>query len=90
MSQAIVNPADLRKFAKALDRFSNELQSQMLMLKGQLNNLGQSWRDQEHEKFSQEFEHTLIATNRFLEATRLHVPFLMRKADRAEEYLRQR
>jgi uncharacterized protein YukE len=90
MSQAIVNPADLRKFAKSLDRFSNELQSQMLMLKGQLNNLGQSWRDQEHEKFTQEFEQTLIATNKFLEATRLHVPFLMRKADRAEEYLRQR
>jgi uncharacterized protein YukE len=90
MSQAIVNPADLRKFAKALDRFSNELQTQMLMLKGQLNHLGESWRDQEHEKFTQEFEQTLIATNRFLEATRLHVPFLMRKADRAEEYLRQR
>ena len=90
MSQAIVDPGDLRKFARNLDRFSNELQNQMLMLRGQLNGLGSTWRDQEHEKFAQEFDQTLMATNRFLEAARAHVPFLMRKAERAEEYLRQR
>ena len=28
--------------------------------------------------------------NRFIEVAEEHVPFLMRKADRAEEYLRQR
>lgn len=90
MSQAIVDPSELRRFAHNLERFSSELQGQMLMLRGQLNGLGQSWRDQEHEKFTQEFEQTLAATNRFLEATREHVPFLLRKAERAEEYLRQR
>jgi uncharacterized protein YukE len=90
MSQAIVDPNELRRFAQNLDRFSNELESQMLMLRGQLNNLGQSWRDQEHEKFSQEFDQTLLVTSRFLEAARLHVPFLMRKAERVEDYLRQR
>ena len=31
-----------------------------------------------------------MATNRFLEAARAHAPFLLRKADRVEEYLRQR
>ncbi|MEX0676240.1 MAG: WXG100 family type VII secretion target [Pirellulales bacterium] len=90
MSQAIVDPQDLRRFAHQLERFSSDLQNQMLVLRGQLTGLGQSWRDQEHEKFVQEFEQTLIATNRFLEATRLHIPFLLRKAERAEEYLRQR
>jgi len=90
MSQAIVDPNELRRFAHNLERFSTELQNQMLVLRGQLNGLGQSWRDQEHEKFTQEFEQTLMATNRFLEATRLHVPFLLRKAERVEEYLRQR
>jgi uncharacterized protein YukE len=90
MSQAIVDPAELRRFAHNLERFSTELQSQMLILRGQLNGLSQSWRDQEQVKFADEFEQTLIATNRFLEATRLHVPFLLRKAERVEEYLRQR
>ncbi len=90
MSQAIVDPIELRRFAQNLDRFSNELESQMLMLKGQLNNLSQTWRDQEQEKFTGEFEQTLLATNRFLESARQYVPFLMRKAERVEDYLRQR
>lgn len=90
MSQAIVDPEELRRFARQLERFSSELQNQMLVLRGQLNGLGQSWRDQEHEKFVQDFDQTVIATNRFLEATRQHVPFLLRKAERAEDYLRQR
>jgi uncharacterized protein YukE len=90
MSQAIVDPNELRRFAHNLERFSGELQNQMLILRGQLNSLGQTWRDQEHEKFTAEFDQTLAATNRFLEAARMHVPFLMRKAERIEEYLRQR
>ena len=90
MSQAIVDPNELRRFAHNLERFSTELQNQMLVLRGQLNGLGQSWRDQEQVKFTEEFEQTLIATNRFLEATRAHVPFLLRKAERVEDYLRQR
>jgi uncharacterized protein YukE len=90
MSQAIVDPNELRRFAHNLERFSSELENQMLVLRGQLYGLGQTWRDQEHEKFVGEFEQTLAATNRFLEATRQHVPFLLRKADRAEDYLRQR
>jgi uncharacterized protein YukE len=90
MSQAIVDPEELRRFARQLERFSNELENQMLALRGQLTTLGQSWRDQEHEKFLQDFEQTLIATNRFVEATRTHIPFLLRKAERAEDYLRQR
>ena len=90
MSQAIVDPAELRRFAHNLERFTSELESQMSALRGQLINLGQSWRDQEHEKFAQEFDETLLATSRFVEATERHIPFLLRKADRVEEYLRQR
>lgn len=90
VSQAIVDPNELRRFARNLERFSAELQNQMLMLRGQLNTLGQSWRDQEQVKFTEEFELTLAATNRFLESAQQHVPFLLRKADRVEEYLRQR
>ena len=32
----------------------------------------------------------MLVLNRFLEVADEHVPFLLRKADRAEEYLRQR
>jgi uncharacterized protein YukE len=90
MAQAVVDPAELKRFANNLKHFSSELQSQMALLRSQMMNLGQSWRDQEHEKFVTEFEQTLQVVGRFTEAAGLHIPFLLRKAERIEEYLHQR
>lgn len=90
MGQAIVDPGELRRFAGSLRRFTAELQSQLTVLHGQAKSLESTWRDQEHQKFIQEFEQTMVALKRFVEATQEHVPFLLRKADRADEYLNQR
>jgi uncharacterized protein YukE len=90
MPQAIVDPGELRRFAVNLKQFNGELMSQMTVLHGQLMGLGQSWRDRENEKFVEEFEQTLLVMKRFVEATNQHVPFLLRKAERVEEYLQQR
>jgi uncharacterized protein YukE len=90
MPQAIVDPAELRRFAHNLKQFNNELQNQIAVLHGQLINLGATWRDQEHLKFTEEFEQTIQVISRFVEATDEHIPFLLRKAERAEEYLQQR
>lgn len=90
MSQANVDPGELRRFALSLKHFNTELQAQMQMLGGQLQGLSQTWRDREHDKFVEEFQQTMQVIARFVEATDQHVPFLLRKADRAEEYLRQR
>jgi len=90
MGQAIVDPGELRRFAMQLRQFNNDLLGQMTVLHGQLIGLGQSWRDREHDKFVEEFEQTMTAVARFVEATNQHVPFLMRKAERVEEYLQQR
>jgi len=90
MGQAIVDPAELRRFALQLRQFNNDLLNQMTVVHGQLLGLGQSWRDREHDKFVEEFEQTLTVVARFVEATNQHVPFLLRKADRVEEYLQQR
>ena len=90
MAQAIVDPGELRRFAVNLKQFNSELLNQMTVLHGQLMGLGQSWRDREHDKFVEEFEQTLLVIKRFVEATNQHVPFLLRKAERVEEYLQQR
>ena len=90
MSQAIVDPDELRRFANGLKRFNNELENQMLALQGQLKSLSETWRDQEQQRFADEFQQTMLSISRFLEATEEYVPFLLRKADRVEEYLRQR
>ncbi|MCC6416955.1 MAG: WXG100 family type VII secretion target [Gemmataceae bacterium] len=90
MPQAIVDPVELRRFAQNVKQFSNDLHQQLLVLHGQMVGLGATWRDQEHEKFSKEFEQTLLMLQRFMEAAEHYVPFLLRKADRIEEYLQQR
>ncbi len=90
MSQAVVDPAELRRFAHNLKRFSEDLEMSLTGLHGQMLTLGESWRDQEHAKFVEEFEQTLKSLHRFKEAADLHVPFLVHKAERIEEYLHQR
>lgn len=90
MPQAIVDPGELRRFAQNLKQFNNELRERMGALHGQLIGLGDTWRDQEHEKFVQEFEQTLHVIGAFIETADQHIPFLLRKAQRVEEYLQQR
>ena len=90
MGQAIVDPAELRRFAGALRKFSDEVVAQMQMVQRQLAGLSSTWRDQEQQKFQEEFEQTVKVLQKFLKASEIHVPFLMRKADRIDEYLQQR
>ena len=52
--------------------------------------LGSSWQDQEHEKFAEEFVTTMKALKRFVEISEKHTPFLLKKAQRIDEYLAQR
>ena len=90
MAQAIVDPSELRRFAQSLKQFNAELRDRLAGLHGQLMGLGDTWRDQEHEKFAQEFEQTMNVLAAFVEHADLHIPFLLRKAERVEEYLHQR
>jgi uncharacterized protein YukE len=90
MSKAIVDPVELRRFAQDLKRFNTELQAQMAALHGRLVNLGETWRDQEHVKFAEEFHNTMKTLARFTDLSGQHIPFLLRKAERIEQYLQQR
>jgi uncharacterized protein YukE len=90
MSKAIVDPAELRRFAQNLKHFNGELQHQLSVLQGQFAGLGDTWRDQEHDHFAQDFAETMQVLLRFMETSRQHIPYLLRKAERIEEYLNQR
>ena len=89
MAQAIVDPIELRRFAHHLKQFNAEMRDRVAALHGQLIGLGDTWRDQEHDKFTQEFEETMHVVKHFLETSDQHVPLLLRKAERIEEYLQQ-
>jgi len=90
MAQAIVDPAELRRFASNLNQFNTELGERLAALHGQMTSLGDTWRDQEHEKFAQEFEQTMMVLERYMENISNHIPYLLRKAELIEEYLLRR
>ena len=90
MSKAVVDPGEVRRFAQSLKQFNTELRDRMATLHGQLMALGDTWRDQEHEKFAEEFTQTMHVLHAFVEVADQHIPFLLRKAERIEQYLQQR
>lgn len=90
MAQAVVNPEDLRRFAAMLRDFNADMQARLGALSGNLQALSESWRDQEQQKFAEEFQEHFRMAARFVEANEHHIPYLLRKAERIEEYLQQR
>ncbi|MCW8130075.1 MAG: WXG100 family type VII secretion target [Planctomycetota bacterium] len=90
MAKAIVDPVELHRFAVELKRFNTDLQGQVTTLHRQFTKLGETWRDQEHAKFAEEFEQITKALMKFVEASDKQVPMLLRKAERIRDYLEQR
>ena len=90
MAQAIMDPEKVRRFAEELNRFNSDLENRLVMLQSRFAALGDTWQDQEHEKFSEEFKQAMKALKRFIDLSKEHTPFLLRKAQRIEEYLHQR
>ncbi|HEY1787454.1 MAG TPA: WXG100 family type VII secretion target [Verrucomicrobiae bacterium] len=90
MAQAIMDPEKVRRFAEELQRFNTDLDNRLVLLMARFAALGDTWQDQEHEKFSEEFKQAMKALKKFVEASKVHTPYLLRKAQRIEEYLNQR
>ena len=90
MAKAHVDPAELRRFALDLTRFSSELRSLIAGLHARMLSLESTWRDQEQRKFADEFDQTMKTLSRFLDSSARHVTLLVKKATHIEEYLQQR
>ena len=90
MPQAIMDPEEVRRFADELKRFNADLQGRMGSLQSRFAALGDTWQDQEQKKFADEFTQTMKALKKFVEISNQHTPYLLRKAQRIEEYLNQR
>lgn len=90
MAKAMMDPEEVRRFAEELKRFNGDLQHRLTSLQARFSSLGETWQDQENEKYSEEFKTTVKALKKFVEASNQHVPFLLRKAQRIQDYLEQR
>ena len=85
-----MDPEEVRRFAKELKRFNDDIQARAQSLHTRFANLSSTWQDQEHEKFAEEFITTMKALKKFTEISERHTPVLMRKAQRIDEYLNHR
>ena len=81
MAQAVMDPERVRRFAEELQRFNSETENRMLSLQARFNALGET---------SEEFVQAMKTLKKFIEASQQHSPYLLRKAQRIEEYLNQR
>ena len=87
MNQAIVDPEQLRQFAGHLHRFAEEMKQRSTGLASQMNQLEQTWRDEQQRKFAEEFTVQMRQMTRLIQTTEQHVPYLMRKAEQIDAYL---
>jgi uncharacterized protein YukE len=87
MNQAVVDPEQLRQFATHLKIFAEELRSRSTSLATQMNQLEQTWRDEQQRKFSEEFVTQLRGLTRIIQSTEQHIPYLLRKAEQIDAYL---
>ena len=85
-----MDPEEVRRFAKELKRFNDDVQSRAGALQSRFTALSGTWQDQEAEKFAEEFVTTMKVLKKFVEIAEQHTPYLLRKAQRIEEYLDQR
>ncbi len=85
-----MDPEEVRRFAKELKRFNDDVQAKAGALQARFAALSGTWQDQEHEKFAEEFVTTMKVLKKFMEVAEKHTPFLLRKAQRIEQYLDQR
>ncbi len=90
MAKANVDPAELRRFARDLNRFNGELETLLGGLSARLRGLEKNWSDQEQRRFTEEFEQAMKIVSRFLDSSQQHVSFLNKKAQFIEAYLQQR
>ena len=90
MAQAIMDPEEVRRFASELKRFTEDVQQRAAALQARFAALGATWQDQDQAKFADEFVGTMKVLKKFVEVSDKHAPFLLRKAQRIEQYLDQR
>ncbi len=84
-----MDPEEVRRFAKELKRFNDDVQLKASSLHARFASLSTTWQDQEHERFAEEFLSTMRVLKKFVEVSEKHTPFLLRKAQRIEDYLGQ-
>jgi uncharacterized protein YukE len=87
MPQAIADSDHLREFAANLKRYNELVTDATATLEAQFVQLGETWRDQTQVKFAEEFEQTVRIIRQFQEVSEEHIPYLLKKAEKIDDFL---
>ena len=87
MSQAIVEPEALRRFAAQLERSRGDLQSQAAATMGAVAGVSETWRDQKYAEFHRALQDAFQVLRLFYLESESEASYLRGKADLAQRYL---
>lgn len=81
------DPHEMKQFAAALHRFSDQIEAEVRRIDARSRAVGESWNDGEYRKFMREWESTLVSLKRFLKEAPRYEQHVLRKAADLEAYL---
>lgn len=87
MPKAIVDPAELHRFAASLQVIVAMLRDRRNAVNGEFKALHEAWRDKKYEQFERSFSEMIVRFDRFTDESESYAKYLRGKARKAEEYL---
>jgi uncharacterized protein YukE len=75
-----IDPEQLEDFAALMNAISRDIDLQLRGIAGGFVQLGESWRDAEYARFSQEMQAAQQTMHRYLQECETYVTFLKQKA----------
>ena len=87
MSMAIANPKELRNFANILQKYLENIEEETGDLTSAFSSLGDTWQDQQKNKFEEILKELLAVLKRFEEDASEQIPHLLKMAEDLETYL---
>ncbi len=81
------DPEELERFASELKHFNEQLNHSTRRLSAAFKRVGETWTDQEYQKFAAEFTQTLHMLKHFSESSQQQVPSLLKKARKLREFM---
>lgn len=86
MPKVIIEPEELHRFAAHLMQFQMRLRDLKTETTGKMNQLNNSWRDQENAKFIHQFEHDMKPLDKLMQTAEEYCQFLKKKASSTDSY----
>jgi uncharacterized protein YukE len=87
MPQAHADPEEIKKFARMLKVFNQDLTNNTNVLQGQFQNLEETWKDRQFQEFAQEFEQMISVLHQFVQSSEQQIPLLHKNAEWLDKYL---